>query len=339
MEAKKIDISTGIIYKTILILLAVWFLYVVRDIIALLFISVIIVSAIDPAIDWMQRKKIPRPLGVVIIYILIFSVIGLSVSFLIPPLVKQFGEFGQKLPEDLQKLENLFQSAGNYFQGQNIDFSSVNILGSLSKGMNNISSNIFTTTIGVFSGFVSTIVVLVIVFYMAVKEDGIKKSILSIVPQKQKEYATTLIDRIKIMIGRWLQGQIILMLIIFLLDFIGLSIIGVPYALSLAIFAGLMEIVPYIGPIISAIPGIILGLFISPLTAVVVTLLYIIVQQFENYVVVPQVMKRAVQLNPVIIILALLVGLKLGGVLGAILAIPVATAIGVFVGDLMKENA
>jgi predicted PurR-regulated permease PerM len=127
------------------------------------------------------------------------------------------------------------------------------------------------------------------------------------------------------------------MVIIFALDFLGFYFIGVPYALSLAIFAGLMEIVPYVGPIVSAIPAVILGLTISPMTGLMVLILVFAVQQFENHVIVPQIMKKALGLDPIAIILALLIGLKLGGVLGAILAIPIATAIGVVIEDLMKK--
>ena len=99
MEKRQIDISTGIIFRAILIILALWFLYLVRDVIALIFVSILIVSAIDPAVDWMQKKKIPRSVGVSIIYLFILAVISLSVSFLIPPLVEQFRDFSKKIPQ------------------------------------------------------------------------------------------------------------------------------------------------------------------------------------------------------------------------------------------------
>ena len=117
-----------------------------------------------------------------------------------------------------------------------------------------------------------------------------------------------------------------------------LSLLGIPYALVLAIFAGLMEIVPYVGPIISAIPGIILGFTISPLTGFLTIFMYILVQQFENHVITPQIMKKAVGLNPIAVILAIFVGAKLAGILGAILAIPVATAVSIFVSDIFKDK-
>ena len=133
-------------------------------------------------------------------------------------------------------------------------------------------------------------------------------------------------------------GQLFVMLIIFALDAVGLYLVGVPYALILGIFAGLLEIIPYVGPIISAIPGVILGFMVSPTTGLLALLVYCIAQQFEGNVVVPRVMKKAVGLNPIAIILALLIGAKLGGILGVILSIPVATAVGLFIRDIMDNS-
>ena len=172
---------------------------------------------------------------------------------------------------------------------------------------------------------------------MTVEENGIKKFIVSVTPDRFRDYAAGFAMRVKEKIGKWMLGQLLLMFIIFVLDAIGLYLVGVPYALILAIFAGVMEIVPYIGPIISAVPGIILGFLISPTTGFLALLVYLIAQQVENHVIVPQVMKKAVGLNPVATIIALLVGLRLGGAMGAILAIPVATAISLAVNDFMEK--
>lgn len=336
-EKTHVEISIGIIFRILLVVLGCWFLFLVRDIIALLFIALVIVSAIEPAVNWMHMRKIPRPIGVIIIYVLLFSIIGLSISFLIPPMTEQFKDLYQNLPSYSQNLENYFQGLKDYFQTQGNVLDIQKIIGNYGGSLSEVSGNIFSRTIGVFSGFISTIVVFALVFYMAVKQDGISNFVALVVPEKHKEYALSLTSRIKTKIGHWMTGQLFLMVIIFILDFIGLYFIGVPYALSLAIFAGLMEIIPYVGPIVSAIPAIILGLTVSPMTGLLVLLLVFAVQQFENHVIVPQIMKRALGLNPIAVILALLIGLKLGGVLGAILAIPIATAIGVVVEDWMKK--
>lgn len=340
-DQKTIDISAGIVFRAVIIIIAIWLLYLIRDVIALVFISIILVAAMDPIIYRMHRRKVPRSIGVFIVYFCMLSVIGLAGSFIIPPLVQQFKEFTQKLPDIAVSLENTFQGINTFFQAQHIAVSTQSLLSGLSDQIAGTSGNIFNATVGIFSGFVSAIIVLVMTFYMAVKEDGIKNFVMSIVPEKHKEYAGLLELRIQRKIGRWVLGQISLMFIIFALDFIGLSILNVPFALTLAIFAGLMEIVPFIGPIVSAVPAVIVGLSISPMTGLLVLIIYVVVQQFEGHIIIPQVMKKAVGLHPVTTIVALLIGLKLGGVLGALLAIPIATAVSVFVGDLFekpKEN-
>jgi predicted PurR-regulated permease PerM len=337
LEKTHIEISTGTIFRILLIVLGCWFLYLIRDIIALLFISLVIVSSIEPAVNWMHVRKIPRSVGVILVYIIIFSAIGLSISFLIPPLTEQFRDLYLKLPEYSQRIEQSLQGVKDYFQTQGNMLDVQQLIGQSSSSFPEFSGNLFSKTVGVFSGFVSAIVVFALVFYMSVKQDGINNFVALVVPKKHEEYALSLTSRIKAKIGRWMTGQLLLMVIIFALDFLGFYFIGVPYALSLAIFAGLMEIVPYVGPIVSAIPAIILGLTVSPMTGLLVLILVFAVQQFENHVVVPQIMKKALGLDPIAVIVALLIGLKLGGVLGAVLAIPIATAIGVVVEDLMKK--
>jgi predicted PurR-regulated permease PerM len=338
MDNKRtIDISTGIVFRTILILIGLWFLYFVRDIIALLFISIVLVAAMDPIIYRLHRRKIPRSAGVLIVYLCLFSFVGLVGSFVFPPLVSQIKEFTQQLPQIATTFDQSFQGINNFFQAQHLAITTQSLLLDLSNQLAGSAGDIFSATVGIFSSFVAAIIVLVMTFYMAVKEDGIKNFIVSITPEKHKSYAGLLVLRVQRKIGRWSLGQVALMLIVFLLDFIGLSILNVPFALTLAIFAGLMEIVPYIGPIVSAIPAVIVGFTISPLTGFLVLLLYIIVQQFEGHIITPQIMRKAVGLHPVAVILALLIGLKLGGVLGALLAIPLATAVGVFVSDFFEK--
>lgn len=332
------EILMGVIFRVALLIAGVWFLYMIREVLALLFVSILIVTAINPVVDYLQRKKIPRTIGVTIVYVLLFSLIGLSISFIVPPLIGQFSDFSQNLPHFSQEIGNAFGSANIFFQTHNVNFNVQQIIDNIKNSLDAIPSALFFGTVGLVKNFISILVVLVMVFYMTVKEEGIKKFIISITPEKHRTYAASSTEKIEKKIGRWVQGQIVLMFLIFVLVFVGLYLIGIPYALALALFAGLMEIVPYGGPIISAIPGVILGTLISPLTGLMTLLMYFFAQQFESHIIVPQVMKKAVGLNPVAVILALLVGLKLGGILGAILAIPLATVASVFVSDFMKKH-
>jgi len=181
-------------------------------------------------------------------------------------------------------------------------------------------------------------VILVISFYLTVQEKGVKRFIMSLTPAKHQSYLSSLIERIQRKMGGWLRGQLLLMLIVGILTYIALRLIGLKYALVLALIAGILEIVPYIGPIISAIPAVILGFVQSPFLALLVIILYILIQQIESQIIAPQVMRRAVGLNPIITIIAILIGAKLAGILGIILAVPITAALAEFLKDVYQRR-
>jgi predicted PurR-regulated permease PerM len=337
MPKQTIDISISAITKTILVLLGLWAIYLVRDVIVLLIVSIIFVSAIEPAVDWLQKKKIPRSASVLGIYFLIIAFLGIVISFIVPPIVDQSKALGENYPVYSEKVTEFLRGIESFVNKNHIAIDTSQIIGNFGNELSNFSRNIFSTTLGVFSGIISLVVIFSLTFYMSVEEDGIKKFIISVTPTKNREYAKNLTDRIKDKIGNWLIGQLVLMFIVFLFVYIGLGLAGIPYALILAIFAGFMEIIPYVGPIISAIPGVVLGFLISPVMGFLALLVYVLAQQTENHIITPQVMKRAVGLNPITVILVLLIGAKLAGATGAILAIPVATAISLVVKDFMDN--
>jgi predicted PurR-regulated permease PerM len=332
------DISTKIIIKSLAIILGLWLLYFIRDVVAVLFMAIILTATFDPAIDWMSKKKIVRPLGVFIIYVAMFFLLGLLIFFIVPPLFGQFKDFAQNIPAYSETLAKTFQGIEQYAKSYGIEFNSHNFLQDILGSIFQSSGQIFSTTAGVFHFFIYAFVVLALTFYMSVKEDGMKKFLTSITPKRNQEYVISVSKRINEKIGKWLAGQLLLMLIIFILDFIALSIFSIPYALILALLAGLLEIVPYLGPIISATLASLIGFLISPVTGFIVLGVLTIIQQLESHIIVPQLMKKVVGLNPIAVILALLIGAKLGGTLGAVLSVPIATAVGVFFSDLVEKN-
>ncbi len=329
MEIKTINVSTATMLKVIAIVLGLWFLYLVRDVLALLFLSVILTATFDSPVDFMARHKIPRPLGVLIIYAVMLLIVGLLFSFLVPPLIGQFQEFANELPGYVSSFENFLNNITRYAQSHNIEFNTSDFLLQNTGGFFQSSNQIFSTTVGVFSFFISVVVVLALTFYMLVKEDGMNKFLLFITPKAQQSRIISIADSIKKKVGNWLAGQLLLMVIIFFLDFIALSIFKVKYALALAILAGLLEIVPYLGPIISIGLASVVGFLISPVTGLMVLGILTIIQQIESNIIVPQLMKKVVALNPILVILALMIGIKLGGVMGAILSVPIATSVNV----------
>mgnify|MGYP003395481799 CR=1 FL=1 len=163
--------------------------------------------------------------------------------------------------------------------------------------------------------------------------------IKSLVPKKHQEFTMSLVRKIQRRMGLWVIGQMILSLCIFALTYVGLTLLGVKYALFLALLAGLLEVVPYIGPFLSAIPAIFFALIQSPALAVAVAALYVLVQKTEGYFLVPKIMEKTDGTSPLLVLLSLLVGFKLAGIFGLLLAVPLAGAITLIVAELTANQA
>jgi len=202
--------------------------------------------------------------------------------------------------------------------------------------MNVAIEGVFSTLSGFFGGIVSFFVILVITFYMVVEEDAMKKIIWSLAPPKRQPYIMQLINRMQRQVGYWLRGQLILMFLVGFFTWFGLLFIMPEYALVLGLFSGITEIIPYLGPFLGLIPAVFLALTINPFLALLVIILYIIIQQVEGNILVPKIMQRAVGLNPLISIAVIMAGLKMAGIVGGLLSIPVATAASVALKDWIK---
>lgn len=328
-----INISTITLVKIVIFGLLLLTLYAVRDIVLILIVSVVLASALDPLVEWLYRKaKFPRGLSVILVYLIFIGLAVTIVYFLVPPMVDQFKQLATRLEGFRTEISERASSVARFLDQTGITSGFSNLGQSFAR----FTSNILQTTVGVFSGIIQVIAVLAITFYLISSESGLKNFVKSLVPYKHQAYAVALTDKIQTKIGRWLLGQFILSGFIFLLTFIGLSILGVKYALALALLAGLLEIVPYLGPILSAVPAVFLAFVQSPPLALFVVVLYLIIQQFENYVLVPKVMGRTVGANPVVILVAVLVGFQIAGILGMLLAVPIVAAAGVFFSDLRE---
>lgn len=333
-----VSISTGTIIRAICILLGLWFIYLVRDVVAILFVALILASAFDRWVDWLQRKYIPRAVGILFIYIIILSAFSLVISSLVPPLIAEirgvaidFPVYWDQLTASVLKVRSLSDQPAFLSGFQRL-------IESLEESLAATGQGVFSSLFSVFGGLISFIVVLVMTFYMTVSESWIKSSFRALLPDKYQPYVTHLLTRMQEKVGAWLQGQMILSLIIASIVYLGLSIIGVKYALILAVLAGLFEFIPYVGPIMSAIPAIFFGFTQSPFVALLVLIMYVVMQQMENHIIVPAVMRRAVGVHPILSITAMLMGAKLFGFVGILLAIPVVTAISVWVEDVVEER-
>ncbi len=325
----KIDISTSSYVRLILILLGLGFLFLVRDVLVILFITLIIVAGLAPTVNRWARY-ISRPGATIAAFVIIVAVIALVIGVLIPPLVSQIQAFSAHLPSFAENLTRSAHSSGVVAQFSKVVVDNLN---TVSSQLGNVGQTLFSHTLGVISGVVAVITIFVLSFYLLLEQDGLKKVYQGLLAPEYYERLAETTKKIAEKLGAWLRGQLWLMIVVGVMVAIGLSIIGLPYALALGLWAALTEIVPIIGPWIGAIPGIIVGFAHSPLYGLLAMIIYVAVQQLESNLLVPRIMGRAVGLNPVVVIIAILIGDKLYGIMGILLSVPLAAAISVIAED------
>lgn len=337
-SSTRITITTASLVRILLMLLALYFAYVIKDILILLLTAVILTSALDPWVDWLHKRAIPRALGILIIYIVIIGIFSLSVYLVIPPIVEQFRQLANDLPVYIEQINRYLSSIRDYTSGyQWLDNLKDSISGSVGS-FPSASGNIFSTIFGIFGGVLSVIILLVITFYMLAEENSIRRLVWSVTPTAKQTYVMDVLTRMQKRIGLWLRGQLLLCLVIFALTYVGLRLLGIKYALVLALVAGVTEFIPYFGPILGAVPAVFLAAGQSQTLALLTVALYFVIQQLENNLLVPKVMQKTAGLNPIVSIVVLMIGFAVAGVLGALLAIPVTTAGMVVVEDMLSRK-
>lgn len=327
---------TGVL-KVVLVLLGFWFVYLIRDVLVVALVALFLAALIDPFADWFQKRHIPRSIAVLVIYVLLFGLLALLAALLVPALADQIPVLVRNLNSVWERvIPNLlhareFALSRGWSSGgleQSLGFSSENSDWVLTGALSTIRG-----AIGFVFGF---IIMLVMAFYMVVEEDALKTFFRKAAPASVHSYLSEMLTRVQGKIGHWLRGQLLLSAIVGSFVFIGLSIIGITSAVPLAVLAGFAEFVPYIGPVFAAIPAVALATAESPVKGLIAVAVYVVIQQLENNLLVPKIMQRAIGLNPIVSIISLLIGARIGGVVGAVLAIPVATAIAVFVTDYLE---
>lgn len=320
---QEIKISTSTVLEAFAILGLLYFLFLIRDIVILLFVAFILMSVLSPAVDFLEKKGMPRFLNILFLYLLLISFLIIFIQAVADPLVKESQSFISGFPK---VLENFLRSVKLPLSFDVNQWTSViaDLFGKFFGQI--ISAPLFLVKIGaeVFGGIVALVSVLVITFYLLLDGAKIKKFVSLFFAIDKREKVLLAVNTIEKKLGDWLRGELVLMLAVGLLTFVGLTLLDIKFALPLAVLAGLLEIVPNIGPIFSMLPPLIIGLSESPLKALAVVVLFLFVQQSENNLLVPLIMKKAVGLHPLFIILALIIGGKLLGPAGVILAVPLA---------------
>ncbi len=289
-----------------------WFIFQIRGIIVSIFLSYVIMAALFPAVKYLRSKRVPHVLAVLIPYIAVFLLVFMLIIPLIPFVMDQISSLLKNFPTYLEDSGRTFGFDINPHQIQDY----------ISKEVGSIGKNAIGVTGKVFGGVLSTLTVLVVGFYFLMYSEAFKHRVASFFDREHRDHVKQTMQLIDDKLGAWLRGQVVLCFAIGLTTYIALSAVQMPYALPLALIAGMFEILPTIGPIVSAVPAVIVALTISPTMAIIVIIAYLLIQALENNLLVPKIMQRAVGLNPVVVILAIMIGANLMGIAGALLAIP-----------------
>ena len=304
----KVEVSAKTIIFIIFFILLLVLLWIIRDLILTLFVAFIITSAVKPLVKWLEEKRVPRRLATAGVFLFFITFFVFVLVWVVPPLVGETALLLKHLPS---MLENIHPSLREY----------INI-----TALSQYAPDITTQAIGLIRSIFSNVMFLVTTLffsaYLTIEKGFIKKIISQLFEEKEVERIMRVLHKTEERLGAWLLGEFVLMLVVGCMTYVGLSLIGIRYVLPLSIVAGFLEVVPNVGPILSTVPAFIVGVAQAPLLGISAIALYFVVQQLENHIIVPLVMKKVIGLNPIITLIALIVGGRLFGVLGVVLSIP-----------------
>lgn len=327
MNTFEIKVST--IVKIILTFFAFAILYYIRGVFVYIILAFIISSAVSPLINFLERKKIPRILATILVYLLILLFFVFIFWFFIPPFVNQIQEVSTNLPIWLDNFQNIIQK----YKNLNLPPQLINGLESAISGLISKVSQIPTKFFNLFSKISSALFgfffLVILSIYLSFEKDIDKRFAKFIFPKHKNRQDNIILfwNKAQEVISKWFQGYIISAIIVGLFVWISFSILGIQYSAIIAIISGFCEIIPLFGPTFALIVALILTSFQNLHLLIWIVLIFLIIQQLDNYLFLPFIMRNRVQLNPLITLIAAFVGGKFGGILGMVAAIPICAVL------------
>ena len=324
-----VSISSGTIVKVFVWILVFAGLYFVRDFLVALLVSVVLASAAEMPVRTMMKWGLSRGISVGILFVSLIAIIAATIFIFVPPLADDVARFVQTLPQILDSIRIFGRDMG--FRdlslavqelARNIDKGQIlTVLKSTLFG----TSGVFATSVAVIGSVVNLVLTFVLAFYLALEERGVQKFLRLITPKAQEGYIEDLWMRSQQKIGMWMQGQLLLSLLVSLLVYIPMLILGMPYAALLGVLAFVGELIPMVGLTFATIPALFIAWTHGGLSLLgIVAVVYFIISQLENHILYPRVMNKMVGVPSVIVIIALVIGAKFAGIWGVILSVPLA---------------
>ncbi|MEK7190171.1 MAG: AI-2E family transporter [Patescibacteria group bacterium] len=340
-----ISISTGTMVRVVLVALCVFLVYFLRDLVLVVLTAIVIASFMESAVPHFQKIGIGRVFGIVILYIVSISVLAGLFYLFAPLLITEIYNFSTFISSYVPGVSFLSYFQNEAFSGAkdivgalSSNFSLATLLSVSKAFVLNLSGGFFKVLSVAFGSIFNFILIVLVSFYLSVQEKGIENFLRIIIPAKYDDYAVDLWERSRRKIALWMKGQVVLGFVVAVLIYLILSLLGIEYALLLAIITGIMEMVPY-GILVALIPTFAFSYLSGGISsALMVTGAYLIIHQFEVFLFAPLIIKKIVGLSPIVIILSVVIGFELGGFWGAILSIPVSVVVMEFLGDIEKDK-
>ena len=344
-EKISISIDNATMVRVVVFGIVVVGLFYLRELLLVLLTSIVIASFVEGAVNNFKKIGLGRSISVVIVYIITFALIAGLFYVFVPVLVSELSALAESVggnfpnSQVLQSLDsNTISGAKDIVTGISNNVSLSEIISSTQYFIANVSSGFFQTVISVFGGLFNLVLIVIFSFYLSMQDKGIEAFLRVVTPIRHEAYVIDLWKRTEKKIGLWVQGQMLLGVIIGLLAYLGLTIIGVKYSLLIALVAGVSELIPF-GLILATVPAVLFAYLDGGMSlSAIVLAFFFIIQQFENYLIAPLIVQRVIGISPIIMIIALLVGATLAGFWGLILAIPVAVCILEYISDMEKKK-
>jgi len=297
----RVEVSAKTIVFIVFFLIFLLLMWMIRDLLLTLFVAFIITSAAKPPVAWLEKKRIPRKLAVVFVFLLFITTISFLFFWVVPPLIGETTLLIKHMPSIIS---GIHPSVGTYI---NID--------TLAQYIPNLTNQVFLVIKSLFSNIMFLVTTIFFSVYLTMDRNFVKNILFQFFDDSEAVKIERIISTTEKRLGAWLLGELVLMFVVGFMTFIGLTFFGVKYALPLSIIAGMLEVIPNIGPTIATIPVFIIGVGQSYFLGFCLIGLYIIVQQLENHLIVPFIMKKVTGLNPIITLIALIIGGRLFGIL------------------------
>lgn len=286
--------------------------------------SLIVCYVLEPVVELLTKRRVPRTASILLIYFAFLLIVVVAVLNAAPIVSRQVTQLVNNFPVLVTKVNSWIDVVNSHKQylPDAVRVGVENVLTHIEKSFTGSFTRVFQFLSGAVNTIFIAFVVPFLVFYMLRDARVIGRSIVSLAPEPQRPLLQTLLQNIHETLGNYIRGQFLVMLSVGILAFVGYLIIGMPYALLLALTLAFADIVPYLGPFIGAAPAVLLALTVSPAMVIKVIIVNLIVQQCEGNLISPQIMGKSLHLHPMAIVAALLIGGEMGGILGLIAAVP-----------------